>query len=144
MPSCTLKALKLKNSCLIFTRPHKKYESPCLHSAWDRGIDLRYLFRSNCCHIPSEFRRLKSHLPSIVVFLILKSWRPKPLWFLGWKDIYIGRQVSTELISVNLPSMERCLPFQLLRRFSNRSSLRHCGKPTSYTLTMREAYDTGG
>jgi hypothetical protein len=39
------------------------------------------------------------------------------------KDImYIGRLLSTELITVSLPPIERCFPFQLASLFSTRFS----------------------
>jgi hypothetical protein len=77
-----LKVPNPRNSRLIFIGPHQKCESPYLHSTWYNGFDPKYLFWSNYCHIPFEFRRLKSHLPSRGVFLILESWIPKPSWFL--------------------------------------------------------------
>jgi hypothetical protein len=57
-PSPTWKWPNLRNWSLIFIRPDQKCESPDLLDIWARDLSPRYLFLSNCCHIPSSLSNL--------------------------------------------------------------------------------------
>jgi hypothetical protein len=56
------KVPKRRKSCFTFFSPDQKCESPGFHSTCTSGLDIRYLFLSNCCHVPSIVRSLNNHL----------------------------------------------------------------------------------
>ena len=88
VPLFILKVPKRRKSCFTFIKLDQKYESPGFHSTWTNGWDTRYLFLSNCYHIPSEVNNLNNHLLKRAMFLILRSWIPRPPWSLGWHRIF--------------------------------------------------------
>ena len=82
-PLLILKVPKRRKSCFTFISLDQKCESPGFHSTYASGLDLRYLFLSNCCHFPSVVRSLNNHLLSRALFFTLRSMMPKPPWSLG-------------------------------------------------------------
>jgi hypothetical protein len=82
-PFLISKVPKRRKSCFTFISPDQKCESPSFHSTCTSGLDPRYLFLSNCCHVPSVVRSLNNHLLSRALFFKLRSMMPKPPWSLG-------------------------------------------------------------
>lgn len=68
-----------KTISLTFRRPHQNWEFSMLFSIWERVLDFRYLFLSNCCQMPSSLCNLKIYLPRGLQFILSRSKIPKPL-----------------------------------------------------------------
>jgi len=81
--SFIMKDPKWKKSRFTFIRLDKKCESPFFHSTCINGFDPKYLLRSTCCQVPSMVSNLNNHLLSRAIFLICRSWIPRPPWSLG-------------------------------------------------------------
>jgi hypothetical protein len=86
-PFFILKVPKHRKSCFTFIKLDKKCESPVFQSTSTRGLEPRYLFLISCCQVSSDVKSLNNHLLRSVVFLIFRSWIPRPPWSLGWHKI---------------------------------------------------------
>jgi hypothetical protein len=86
-PSLTEKEPSYNTSSLIFMRPLKKWESYGLALTWERDFELRYLFVSNFCQIPSVLSKLTIHLANKHLFCKCKSKIPSPPWSLSQHKI---------------------------------------------------------
>jgi hypothetical protein len=95
LPSLIIKEPFVKTSSLIFISPLQKWESYGLALTYVRDLDLRYLFLSKSCHMPSIFSRLTIHLANKHLFCNSSSRIPNPPWSLG-------RQRMSHLVSLYL------------------------------------------
>src|SRR5436189_2159294 len=110
-----MKEPKRRKSCFTFIKLDQKCESPGFQSTCTKGLEAKYLLRSNCCQVPSVVSSLNSHLLKRAMFLRFRSCIPSPPWSFGWERMLHLTRRYIFLVHVTLPKEPRAKLVKFLK-----------------------------